>query len=156
MPKQTICLWFDTQAEQAAEHYCSIFPNSKVTMVNHYGPNQPGPEGQVMLVMWNLDGQEYSGINGGPQFTFSEAVSIQVDCADQDEVDYYWAKLVEGGSEGPCGWLKDKFGLSWQIVPAEMGALLSDPDSERAQRGMQAMLAMNKIDLAALKAAADG
>ncbi len=155
MPKQTVCLWFDTQAEQAAEHYCSIFPNSTITGVHRYGPDQPGPEGEVMLVMWTLDGYEYTGVNGGPLFTFDEAISVQIDCADQAEVDYYWQRLAEGGQESMCGWLKDKFGLSWQVIPSEMGVVLSDPDPGRRNAAMQAMLQMRKIDIAALKAAAD-
>ena len=150
MPKQTPCLWFDGQAEQAAEHYTAIFPNSGITSVGRQ------PDGSVLVVEWTLDGQPYQGLNGGPQFTFSEAISFSVSCADQAEVDHYWDALSAGGEQGPCGWLKDRFGVSWQVVPARLGELLGDPDPERAQRAMQAMLGMRKLDVAALRAAADG
>ena len=156
MPTQTPCLWFDGQAEQAARHYTTIFPNSEILGTTRYGPGTPGPEGEVMTVDFSLDGQRYVGLNGGPQFAFTEAVSFQIDCADQDEVDHYWTRLAEGGEEGPCGWLKDRFGLSWQVVPTRLNELIADPDAGRAQRAMQAMLAMKKIDVAALHAAADG
>jgi predicted 3-demethylubiquinone-9 3-methyltransferase (glyoxalase superfamily) len=152
----TPCLWFDTQGEDAAQHYCSIFPNSRIVDVTHYGPNTPRPEGTVLTVEFELDGQRFTALNGGPDFTFSEAISFQVPCADQDEVDYYWARLSEGGEEGPCGWVKDKFGLSWQIVPNRMSELLSDPDADRANRAMQAMLGMKKLDIAELERAANG
>jgi predicted 3-demethylubiquinone-9 3-methyltransferase (glyoxalase superfamily) len=155
MPRITPNLWFDTQSEEAAEFYVSVFPNSKITNVLYYGEAGPRPAGTVLTVDFVLDGQEYTAINGGPQFTFDEAISLLINCADQDEVDYYWAKLSEGGEEGPCGWLKDKYGLSWQVVPGGMVALLSDPDTARAQRAMSAMLGMKKIDLAAIYAAAD-
>ncbi|WP_329391088.1 VOC family protein [Streptomyces sp. NBC_01716] len=156
MPKITPNLWFDGQAKDAAEYYIGIFPNSKITGITHYGEAGPGPAGTVLTVDFELDGHRYTGINGGPQFTFDEAVSFLIECADQEEVDYYWYKLSEGGSEGPCGWLKDKFGLSWQVAPAGMEEVLNDPDQERGQRAMKAMLGMKKIDLAALRAAADG
>ena len=156
MPTQTPCLWFDRQAEQAARHYTAIFPNSEILGTTRYGPGTPGPEGEVMTVDFCLDGQRYVGLNGGPQFAFTEAVSFQIDCADQDEVDHYWTRLAEGGEEGPCGWLKDRFGLSWQVVPTRLNELIADPDAGRAQRAMQAMLAMKKIDIAALERAADG
>jgi predicted 3-demethylubiquinone-9 3-methyltransferase (glyoxalase superfamily) len=156
MPKIIPNLWFDTEAEAAAEHYVSIFPNSKIVSVAHYPENAPGPAGTVMTVEWELDGQRFVGINGGPQFTFDEAVSFQIDCQDQAEVDYYWERLIDGGEEGQCGWLKDRFGVSWQVVPAGMEELFSDPDKGRAQRAMQAMLGMKKLDVAALRAAADG
>ena len=155
MPRITPNLWFDTQGEEAAEFYVSIFPNSKITNVTHYTDAGPRPAGTVMTVDFVLDGQEYTAINGGPEFTFNEAISLMVNCADQEEVDYYWAKLSEGGEEGPCGWLKDRYGLSWQICPEEMNELVSDPDRGRAQRAMQAMFGMKKLDLAALRAAAD-
>ena len=121
-----------------------------------YGPRMPGPEGEVMVVEFSLDGQPYVGLNGGPQFTFSEAVSFQIHCADQDEVDHYWSGLSDGGEEGPCGWLKDRFGLSWQVVPTRLFELVSDPDPGRAQRATQAMLGMHRIVVAELERAADG
>ena len=156
MPTQTPCLWFDGQAEQAARHYTTVFPNSEILGTTRYGPGTPGPEGEVMTVDFSLDGQRYVGLNGGPQFAFTEAVSFQIDCADQDEVDHYWTRLAEGGEEGPCGWLKDRFGLSWQVVPKRLNELITDADAGRAQRAVQAMLAMKKIDIAALERAADG
>ncbi len=149
-------LWFDTQAEEAAEFYCSVFPSSRIVSVARYPEGAPGPAGEVMTVEWELDGQRLVGINGGPQFTFSEAVSLAVMCTDQDEIDHYWERLSDGGEEGPCGWLKDRYGVSWQVVPEGMDDVFSDPDPSRAQRAMQAMLGMRKIDLAALQAAADG
>jgi predicted 3-demethylubiquinone-9 3-methyltransferase (glyoxalase superfamily) len=156
MPKITPNLWFDTQGEEAAEFYVSVFPNSKITAVNHYGEAGPREAGTVLTVDFVLDGQEYTAINGGPQFTFDEAISLLVHCADQDEVDYYWDKLTDGGEESQCGWLKDRFGLSWQIVPAGMEEILGDPDPARSQRAMKAMFGMKKLDVAALRAAADG
>ncbi len=155
-PKIIPNLWFDTQAEEAAAHYLSIFKNSRIVSVARYPEGSNGPAGSVMTVEFELDGQRFVGINGGPMFTFDEAVSFQVTCETQAEVDYYWERLGEGGEESQCGWLKDKFGLSWQIVPDGMDEALNDADPERAQRSMQAMLGMRKIDLAALKAAADG
>ena len=124
--------------------------------LTHYPEGGPGPAGTVMTVQFELDGQRFVGINGGPQFTFDEAVSFQINCEDQDEVDYYWERLPAGGEEGPCGWLKDRYGLSWQVVPSGMDELFADPDPERAQRAMQAMLGMGKLDVAALRDAADG
>jgi predicted 3-demethylubiquinone-9 3-methyltransferase (glyoxalase superfamily) len=156
MPRITPNLWFDTQAEEAAEFYVSIFPNSKVTAVTRYTEGAPRPAGMVMTVTFVLDGQEYTGINGGPEFTFDEAISLLVNCADQEEVDYYWDKLSAGGEEGVCGWLKDRFGLSWQIVPTGWEDLLTGPDQARAQRAMQAVFGMKKLNLAAILAAADG
>ncbi len=156
MPKITPSLWFDLQSEEAAEFYCSVFPNSKITQISYYGEAGPRPSGTVLMVEFVLDGQEFTAINGGPEFTFDEAISFHINCKDQKEIDYYWDKLSEGGEEGQCGWLKDKFGVSWQVVPEGMGDIMSDPDSERAHRSMQAMLGMKKIDLAALHAAADG
>ena len=154
--KITPNLWFDTQAEEAAGFYTSVFKNSRIVSVARYPEGGPGPAGTVMTVEWELDGQRFVGINGGPQFTFDEAVSFQIDCADQEEVDHYWAALSDGGEEGPCGWLKDRFGLSWQVVPTGMDELFSDPDPTKAQRAMQAMLQMSKLDIAALRSAAEG
>ena len=156
MPKTTPCLWFDTQGEDAANFYTSVFPNSRVTDVTRYGEAGPRPAGMAMTVAFELDGQAYTALNGGPEFTFSEAISFQIDCKDQDEVDHYWTKLSEGGEEGPCGWLKDKFGLSWQVVPRALPELLGDPDQEKAQRVMPAMMGMTKIDVAGLQRAYDG
>jgi predicted 3-demethylubiquinone-9 3-methyltransferase (glyoxalase superfamily) len=156
MPSITPNLWFDPQGEEAAEFYVSVFPNSKITAVTRYNEAGPGVPGTVLTVDFVLDGKPFTAINGGPQFTFDEAVSFLIECADQEELDYYWDKLLEGGEPSQCGWLKDKFGLSWQVVPSGMEEALNDPDSERAQRAMKAMLGMVKIDIAALKAAADG
>jgi predicted 3-demethylubiquinone-9 3-methyltransferase (glyoxalase superfamily) len=156
MPRITPNLWFDSEAVEAAEFYCSVFPNSEITAVTHYTEGSPGPVGSVMSVTFLLDGQEYTGINGGPLFSFSEAVSLLVNCADQAEVDYYWDKLSAGGEESMCGWLKDRYGLSWQVVPDGWEHLLTQPDQERAARAMQAVLGMKKLDLAAILAAADG
>ena len=156
MPKTIPCLWFDGQAEQAAELYISVFPDSKVLGVTRYGRDAAGVEGTVMTVNFSLDGQEYVGLNGGPQFTFSEAISFQIMCADQDEVDHYWTGLIEGGGEeGPCGWLKDRFGVSWQVVPTILLELVADPDPARAARATQAMFTMKKLDIAELLRAAD-
>ena len=155
MPKIVPCLWFDGQAEQAATHYTTIFPNSEVLGVTRYGPEMPVPEGTVMTVSFSLDGQRFVALNGGPQFSFSEAISFQVLCADQDEVDYYWNRLAEGGEQGPCGWLKDRFGVSWQIEPTVLLDLIDDLDPGRAQRATQAMLKMKKIEIAELLRAAD-
>ena len=154
MQKITPCLWFDTEGEDAATFYTSIFPNSRITDVARYGSAGPRPEGTVMTVSFELDGLKFVALNGGPQFTFNEAVSFQVLCESQDEVDAYWSKLSEGGEEGPCGWLKDKFGLSWQIVPTRLPELLEDRDREKSQRVMAAMLEMRKIDVEALERAA--
>jgi predicted 3-demethylubiquinone-9 3-methyltransferase (glyoxalase superfamily) len=149
-------LWFDTQAEEAADFYISVFRNSRIVNVTHYTEAGPRDAGMVMTVEFELEGQRFVGINGGPEFTFSEAVSFQIDCTDQDEVDYYWERLSEGGEEGPCGWLKDRYGLSWQVTPAGMDELFADPDPQRARRAMEAMLKMGKLDIAALRRAADG
>ena len=154
MSKTTPCLWFDTEGEDAAKLYTSIFPNSKITDVSHYGSAGPRPEGMVMTVAFELDGQKFVALNGGPNYTFNEAISFQVSCEDQDEVDAYWSKLAEGGEEGPCGWLKDRFGVSWQIVPTALPRLLSNPDPEISQRVMEAMLQMKKIDIDELERAA--
>ena len=157
MPQKIVTnLWFDTEAEEAAEFYTSLFENSRIVSVARYTDAGPRPEGTVMLVTFELDGQEFVALNGGPEFTFDEAISLQISCEDQDEVDRFWAQLTaDGGEEGQCGWLKDRFGLSWQIVPERMGELLSDPDPARAQAAMQAMLQMQKIEVKVLEEAAD-
>lgn len=155
MPRITPNLWFDTQGKDAAEFYCSVFPHSEIRNVSYYGEAGPRPAGTVLTVDFVLDGQPFTVINGGPEFTFDEAVSFLINCEDQDEVDYYWNKLSEGGEESQCGWLKDKYGLSWQVVPSELEKLLTDPDTGRAERAMKAMLGMKKLDVAALRAAAD-
>jgi predicted 3-demethylubiquinone-9 3-methyltransferase (glyoxalase superfamily) len=156
MPRITPNLWFDTESLEAAEFYCSVFPNSEIKNVSHYTDAGPRPAGTVLTVDFVLDGQELTAINGGPEFTFDEAISLLINCADQDEVDYYWDKLTEGGEESQCGWLKDRYGLSWQVVPEGMAELMNDPDPARATRAMKAMLGMKKLDVAALWAAADG
>jgi predicted 3-demethylubiquinone-9 3-methyltransferase (glyoxalase superfamily) len=156
MPQVTPCLWFDTEGEAAAELYVSVFPNSKIVKVSRYDSAGPRQDETVMTVDFELDGQRFVALNGGPQFKFNEAVSFQVFCESQDEVDHYWSKLSEGGEEGPCGWLKDRFGLSWQIVPKRLMELLGDPDRERSQRAMAAMLEMKKLDIAGLERAAEG
>jgi predicted 3-demethylubiquinone-9 3-methyltransferase (glyoxalase superfamily) len=155
MPKITSCLWFDTQGEDAANFYVSVFPNSRIVNVSRYGEAGPRPAGSVMVVDFELDGRPFMALNGGPEFTFDEAISFVVDCADQDEVDYYWTKLSEGGEEVPCGWLKDRFGLSWQVVPSALGELASDPDAAKAQAVIKAMLGMRKLVVAELQAARD-
>ena len=154
MSKITPWLWFDTEGEEAAEFYASIFPNSKITEISRYGLAGPRPEGTVMTVAFELDGQELVALNGGPDFKFNEAVSFLVSCKDQEEVDWYWNRLSEGGEQGPCGWLKDRYGLSWQIIPTALDELLGDPDREKAQRVMQAMLGMGKIEIEGLERAA--
>jgi predicted 3-demethylubiquinone-9 3-methyltransferase (glyoxalase superfamily) len=156
MDQITPCLWFDTAGEEAASFYTSVFPNSKVVDVAHYGEAGPRPAGTVMAVSFELNGQKFTALNGGPEFKFSEAISFQVSCENQEEVDAFWSKLTEGGEEGPCGWLKDKYGLSWQIFPKALPELLGDPVREKSQRVMAAMLKMKKIDLHALERAAAG
>lgn len=156
MQKLTPCLWFNFNAEEAVKHYLSIFKDGKVLEVSHYGDAVPSLKGKVLTMRFVIHGQEFLALNAGPQFPFTEAVSISVDCADQEEVDYLWNKLSEGGSQGQCSWLKDKFGLSWQIVPSIMPRLLSDPDPVKAARVMSAMMQMQKIDIAAIQAAYDG
>ena len=151
----TTCLWFDTEAEEAANFYVSVFKNSQVRNVSRYGEAGPRPAGLVMTVDFELDGQQFIALNGGPEFRFTEAVSLQVNCETQEEVDRYWSVLSEGGEEGPCGWLKDRYGLSWQIIPVALTELINDPDTAKAQRVMAAMLQMKKIDIAALEAAAE-
>ena len=156
MQKITPNLWFDTEAEEAANFYTSIFKDSEIVNVMHYGDAGPRPAGMVMTVTFRLQGQEFTGINGGPDFKFNEAISFLVNCESQDEVDEYWENLSEGGEEGPCGWLKDKFGVSWQIAPTVLDKLLQDEDPEKADRVMKAMLQMKKIDIAGLQKAYDG
>ena len=148
-------LWFDTQAEEAANFYCSIFQDSKILKVARYPEGAPGPAGSVMVVNFQIEGEEFIALNGGALFKFTEAISFQITCQAQDEVDYYWSKLTaDGGQESQCAWLKDKFGLSWQVVPTALNDLLADKDENKAQRVMQAMLQMKKIDIVALKRAA--
>jgi predicted 3-demethylubiquinone-9 3-methyltransferase (glyoxalase superfamily) len=154
MQKITPCLWFDTEGEEAAAFYTSVFPNSRIVSVGYYNEAGPRPAGTVMIVEFELDGQKFTALNGGPDFTFDEAVSFQVSCETQDEVDMYWSKLSEGGEESVCGWLKDKFGLSWQIVPTAVPRLLGDSDPEKSQRVMQAILGMRKPVIAELEEAA--
>jgi predicted 3-demethylubiquinone-9 3-methyltransferase (glyoxalase superfamily) len=156
MPKISPFLWFDNQAEEAANFYVSVFPNSKIVNISRYGEAGPGPEGSVMTVTFELDGLEIIALNGGPEFQFTEAISLSVDCKTQEEVDRYWKELSAGGSEGPCGWLKDKYGLSWQINPTILSEMLDDPDPKRAKRVMEAMLKMSKIEIEGLKQAYDG
>jgi predicted 3-demethylubiquinone-9 3-methyltransferase (glyoxalase superfamily) len=155
MQKITPCLWFNTEAEEAATFYCSVFKNARIVAISRYGEAGPRPAGMVMTVAFELDGQEYVALNGGPEFTFNEAVSFQVNCASQEEVDEFWERLSEGGELGPCGWLKDKYGVSWQVTPTRLGELLADPDAEKAQRVMKAMLQMGKLDIAELERAAE-
>lgn len=157
MQKITPFLWFDTQAEEAARFYVSIFKNSRIGDIARYGDAGPGPKGQVMTIGFELDGLHFTALNGGPMFKFTEALSLQIDCVDQTEIDTLWEKLTaDGGEPGPCGWLKDRFGLSWQIVPANMGQLVGGADPAKSQRAMQAMMKMGKLDIAALVAAREG
>ena len=153
MQKITPFLWFDNQAEEAMVFYTSIVKNSKIGSISRYGDAGPGPAGSVMSATFQLDGQEFMALNGGPVFTFSPAISFFVNCETQEEVDDLWDKLSEGGEEGQCGWLKDRYGLSWQIVPSALGEMLGDKDAEKAQRVMNAMLQMRKIDIATLRLA---
>ena len=154
------CLWFDTQAEAAANHYVSIFPKSKLGKISRYGKEgkeiHGKPAGSVLTVEFEIEGVKFLALNGGPQFKFDEAVSFQVLCETQADIDYFWSKLAEGGEEGPCGWLKDKFGLSWQVVPTVLPEMLQDPNAGRADRAMKAMLQMRKLDIAALQRARNG
>jgi len=158
MPTITPSLWFDKDAEEAATFYASIFPDSRVNNVNRAASDFPGGhKGDVLSVDWTLSGQPFIGINGGPEFTFNEAISLAIDCADQAEIDHYWDALTAGGGEpGPCGWLKDRFGVSWQVVPRRLNELLRSPDGEASERAMQAMLQMGKLDVAELEAAYEG
>jgi predicted 3-demethylubiquinone-9 3-methyltransferase (glyoxalase superfamily) len=155
MKPLTPCLWFDTEGEEAATYYTSVFPNSRITGVSRFGEAGPRDAGTVMTVEFELNGQPFLALNGGPEYRFTEAVSFQVFCESQEEVDDYWAKLSDGGEPGPCGWVKDRWGLSWQIVPTRLNELLADPDRGRAQRAMAAMLKMGKLDIAELERAAD-
>jgi len=156
MQKITTFLWFNNNAEEAANYYTSIFKNSKILDVSRYGEVGPGPKGSVMIVKFQLAGQEFVALNGGPQFKFTEAISLMVNCESQQEIDELWRKLTAGGQESQCGWLKDKFGLSWQIVPTELGKLMSAKDPAKANRVMQALLQMKKLDIAKLQQAAEG
>jgi predicted 3-demethylubiquinone-9 3-methyltransferase (glyoxalase superfamily) len=156
MQRITTFLWFDKEAEDAAKFYCSIFKDSKILETARYGDAGPGPKGSVMTVQFQLDGQEFIALNGGPQFKFTEAVSLSVACKDQKEVDYYWEKLSTGGQKSQCGWLKDKYGLSWQVNPTILGEMLTDKDAKKAKRAMEAMLQMQKIDIRKLQEAYKG
>lgn len=154
MQKVTPFLWFDTQAEDAAKYYVSVFKSSKILNVVRYGDVGPGPKGSVMVVEFEVEGQKFTALNGGPHHKFDEAISFVVDCKDQAEVDYFWERLGDGGRYDHCGWVKDKFGLSWQVVPRRLNELLSDADAVKANRAMQAMLKMSKIEIAELERAA--
>jgi predicted 3-demethylubiquinone-9 3-methyltransferase (glyoxalase superfamily) len=156
MPKITTFLWFDNQAEEAAKHYVSIFKGSKVVSTSHYGESGPGPKGQVLVVTFELEGQEFMALNGGPHFKFTEAISLAVQCETQKEIDELAEKLSAGGEIGDCGWLKDKYGLSWQVMPAMVTRMLADKDPEKSERVMRAVQGMKKLDLAALKRAYEG
>jgi predicted 3-demethylubiquinone-9 3-methyltransferase (glyoxalase superfamily) len=156
MQKITTFLWFDTQAEEAARFYVSIFPNSRVLKTLRYGAAGPGPAGSVMTVVFELNGVQFTALNGGPQFHFTEAISFVIHCQSQAEVDAFWEKLAVGGNTNHCGWLKDRYGLSWQVVPTILPVLLSDPDTVKSQRTMQAMLKMDRLDIAALEKAHAG
>ena len=153
MQKITTFLWFDNQAEEAANFYVSIFKNSRIGKISRYGDAGPGPKGAAMLVTFQIEGQEFIALNGGPQFKFTPAISLLVNCETQQEVDQLWDRLSEGGQKSRCGWLQDKYGLSWQVVPTELSKLMNDPDPQKAGRVMQAMLQMDKIDIAGLKEA---
>jgi predicted 3-demethylubiquinone-9 3-methyltransferase (glyoxalase superfamily) len=157
MPRTHITpnLWFDTEAEEAAEYYCSVFENSRIVNVMHY-PESSDKAGEVVVVEFELDGTRFVGINGGAQFEFDEAVSFQIDCETQEEIDYYWDKLTDGGEESQCGWLKDRYGLSWQVTPTGMDEVFGDSDRDKANRAWQAMLKMKKLDIAELRRAAEG
>ncbi len=156
MPKVRPCLWFDTRGEEAATFYTTVFPNSRIVEVAHYGDAGPRSAGSVMTVAFELDGVPFLALNGGPEFTFDEAVSFEIECEDQEEVDHYWSRLTDGGEESMCGWLKDKFGVSWQVVPTALNELIADPDPDKSQRVMTAMLGMKKIEVAGLQRAYDG
>jgi predicted 3-demethylubiquinone-9 3-methyltransferase (glyoxalase superfamily) len=154
MQKITPFLWFDHQAEEAVNFYTSIFKNSKIGKISRYGDAGPGPKGSVMVMEFQLDGQDFTALNGGTVFKFNESISFYVTCSTQEEVDYYWEKLSAGGEQGQCGWLKDRYGVSWQVVPTILGQLMSDPDAAKAARVTEAMLKMTKLDIAELKRAA--
>ena len=152
MPKLTACLWFDGQAEEAANFYVSVFKNSRITEISRYGEGMPRPAGTVMVVAFEVENQSFCALNGGPQYKFSEATSFQVPCKNQEEIDYYWDRLTDGGQPGPCGWLKDKFGVSWQVFPASLPTMMAGGgDPAKAKRTVQRMMAMGKIDIAALQ-----
>jgi predicted 3-demethylubiquinone-9 3-methyltransferase (glyoxalase superfamily) len=155
MPAIVPNLWFDTEAEEAAAFYTSIFPRSRIVEVVRYTEAGPGPAGEVVTATFELDGQRFVAINGGTPMPYTEALSLEIVCHDQEEVDHYWDRLLDGGEASQCGWLKDRYGVSWQVVPAELGELFADPDRERADRVMRAMLGMAKLDIAALRRAAD-
>jgi predicted 3-demethylubiquinone-9 3-methyltransferase (glyoxalase superfamily) len=152
----TTCLWFDGQAEEAASYYASIFEDSKIGNIGRYTEAGPGEPGSVLAVEFELNGQKFVGLNGGPEFKFNEAISFQIHCKDQDEVDYYWDKLTEEGEESVCGWLKDKYGVSWQVIPDGLIEMVSDPDPEKAKRATEAMLSMRKLDIATIARAHTG
>ena len=153
----TTCLWFDGQAEEAAHFYVSVFKNSSIGRVSHYTEGAMQPAGTVLTVEFTVNGHRFVALNGGPQFKFTEAISFQMFCQNQEEIDYYWAKLTEGGGEpGPCGWLKDRYGVSWQVIPELLDEMISDPDTAKSARAMQAMLSMGKLDIAALEKAYTG
>ncbi len=156
MQKVTPCLWFDTQAEEAVNFYCSVFKNSQIKNISYYGEGTPLPKGTVLTVSFVLDGQDYLALNGGPVFQFSPALSLIINCTSQEEIDEFWEKLSEGGEEEQCGWLKDKYGLSWQIVPTNLGELMSSGDAEKSQRVMNAIMQMVKLDISVLQKAYDG
>jgi predicted 3-demethylubiquinone-9 3-methyltransferase (glyoxalase superfamily) len=157
MQRISPCLWFDTEAEEAAKFYCSVFKDSKITNISRYGDGMPRPKGMVMTVVFQIQGQEFMALNAGPQVKFTEAVSLMVSCETQQEIDDYWAKLIAGGGqEVECGWLKDKYGLAWQIVPSNLHKLVSDKDPEKTNRVMQAVMTMKKLDIKALNRAYDG
>ena len=156
MEKIVPCLWFDSEAEEAMHFYVSVFPNTQTGEISYYGDAGPGEKGKSLTVTFTLNGQPFMGLNGGPQFTFSEAVSFVITCKDQDELDYYWNRLTEGGEESMCGWLKDRYGVSWQVVPAALGRLMSGDDPEKVNHMMQALLQMRKLDIAALERAYNG
>ena len=157
MPNIQPCLWFDTQAEEAAKFYCSVFPNSKITRISHYTDVGPRPKGMVLTVEFVLDGKPFMALNGGPEFKFTEAISISIECDTQEEIDRYWTALqAGGGTEIECGWLKDRFGLSWQVSPKKMSEIITGPDPEKADRAMRAMLTMKKIVLADIEEAVRG
>ena len=156
MPRPTPCLWFDTAGEDAARFYTTVFPNSRITRMTHYGSAGPRAEGLVMTVEFELDGQPFIALNGGPDFTFDEAISLSIECETQEEVDRYTEALTDGGEQGPCGWVKDRFGVSWQVVPRILNELVAGADREKGQRVMAAMLTMRKLDIAELERAAAG
>ena len=156
MSKISPCLWFNGQAEEAADYYLSIFKHSSLGRIDRYTEAGPGPAGSVLAVEFQLNGQKFVALNGGPQYTFSPAISFQIHCDDQDEVDYYWSRLADGGQEVACGWVTDRYGVSWQVIPSALIELISDPDPEKARRTSEAMLSMIKLDIAALERAHAG